>query len=182
MTYRVADVGRVDLGPSNSGSLGYLTFDAVQERLIEAVHLWRRSPGGGSWPFAGDAPWHLMTRRTRVAIAEEVGIRGRDLQLHMQAEDAEETKRWEGRDHRGPLSRDEVALCDETTEWLGLVPDRDRKLVILALTQLSSGRATIDWRRVKAQLGAEIGSKGLYRRYSRAISGIAKTLNGSSAL
>jgi hypothetical protein len=50
-------------------------------------------PGGGRWPFAGDAPWQLMTRRTRI---EAGGLKGRELQLRMQAEDAEETRRWQG--------------------------------------------------------------------------------------
>jgi hypothetical protein len=50
-----------------------------------------------AWPFAADAPWHLMTRKTRI---EEGGLKGRELQLRMQAEDAEETKRWEGRERR----------------------------------------------------------------------------------
>src|SRR4051794_25298419 len=77
------------------GRIAFWTFEAVQERLVEAMRLWWRSPGGGRWPFAGDAPWQLMTRRTRI---ESGGLKGRELQLHMQAEDAEETRRWQGRE------------------------------------------------------------------------------------
>jgi hypothetical protein len=154
----------------------FWTFDAVQERLIEAMRLWWRSPGGGRWPFAGDAPWHLMTRRTRIEAGD---FKGRELQLREQADDAEEAKRWEGRDRKGPLSRDEVALRDEATEWLLWVPERDRRLVIIALTQLAAGHANPSWMKIKTMVGVEFGADGLRKRYSRAVSGVAQRLNGS---
>jgi hypothetical protein len=84
----------------------FWTFDAVKERLVEAMRLWWRSPGEGRWPFASDAPWHLMTRRTRIEAGE---FKGREYQLRLQAEDAEEAKRWEGRDRSGPLTRETSA-------------------------------------------------------------------------
>jgi hypothetical protein len=167
--------------PFQTGRDAFWTFDAVEERLIEAMRLWWRSPGEGRWPFASDAPWHLMTRRTRVSIAVEGGLKGRELQLHMQAEDAEETRRWQGRERPGPLSREEVALRDETTEWLTFVSADSRKVVVAALAQRAAGRTNVDWRRVRAQLGAEIGTKGVYRRYSRAVAGIAERLNAGLA-
>jgi hypothetical protein len=160
---------------------GFWTYAAVEERLVEAMLLWRRSPGDARWPFAADAPWHLMTRRTRI---EAGGLKGRELQLHMQAEDAEETRRWQGVDRRGPLSRDEVSLRDETSEWLGWVAADARRVVIAVLLQLAGGRASIDWRRVKAMVGTDaisgIGNKGVYRRYTRAISAITKRLNADA--
>jgi hypothetical protein len=151
----------------------FWTFDAVEERLIEAMRLWWRSPGGGTWPFAADAPWHLMTRRTRV---EAGGLKGRELQLHMQAEDADETRRWQGRERPGPLTRDEVGMRDEATEWLGFVPARDRKLVILVLVQKAAGR-TVSWLKLKPLMGVEFGADGLRKRYSRAVSGVTQRLN-----
>jgi hypothetical protein len=160
----------------------FWTFQLVEERLIEALRLWRRSPGEGRWPFASDAPWHLMTRRTRVAIGIEGGLKGRELQLHMQAEDAEEAKRMEGREHSGPLNRDDIARRDEASEWLGWVGERDRRLVILALAQLAGGQRQVAWTRLKPLLGIQFGADGLRKRYSRAITGIAARLNlGSGA-
>jgi hypothetical protein len=182
MTYSDRIVGRAGDEPSEDGSHDFWTFEAVRERLIEALMLWKRSPGGGKWPFAKDAPWHLMTRRTRLMTADYKA--GRELQLHLQREDDEEAKRWEGRDSRGPLSRDEIARRDEATEWLTWMAEDARRVVILALAQLASGREAIDWRRVKASLsandGSEIGNKGVYRRYSRAITGVAVRLNGGA--
>jgi hypothetical protein len=157
------------------GRVDFWTFGAVKERLIDALMLWRRSPGGGKWPFAKDAPWHLMTRRTRMSAADYK--QGRELQLHMQREDDDEAKRWEGRDRRGGLSRDEVARRDEATEWLTWMAEDARRVVILALSQLASGKDNVNWARVKAALGSEIGNKGVYRRYSRAIAAVAARLN-----
>lgn len=155
----------------------FWTFDAVKERLIEAMLLWKRSPGGGKWPFAGDAPWQLMTRRTRVLVGIEGGLKGRELQLFMQAEDAEETRQWQGRDRPGPLSRDDVARRDEATEWLTWVAEDSRKVVVAVLAQLARGAQRIDWARVKREIGSEGGNKGVYRRSTRALSGIAERLN-----
>lgn len=163
------------------GRDGYWSFDAIEERLIEAMHLWRRSPGDGRWPFAGDAPWQLMTRKTRVSIGIEGGLKGRELQLHMQAEDAEEAKRWEGRERTGPLDRDDVARRDEASEWLRHVSEQDRKLVVLVLVKRAAGVKRIDWGRIRAQLGSGIENKGLYRRYTRAVSSIVTRLNGGAA-
>jgi hypothetical protein len=171
---RESGSGHVSATVPVGGRVDFWTFEAVQDRLVEAMRLWWRSPGEGRWPFAADAPWHLMTRKTRI---EAGGLKGRELQLHIQAEDAEETRRWQGRERSGPLSRDDVAIRDEATEWLGLVGDDSRKVVVAALQQLAAGRANIDWRRVKVALGIEIGTKGVYRRYARAITAIATALN-----
>jgi hypothetical protein len=167
-------------GPSQEREDGFWTFAAVEERLVEAMLLWRRSPGGGSWPFAGDAPWHLMTRKTRIS---EAGLKGMDVQRRLQDEDAEEAKRMEGRDRRGPLTRDDVARRDEATEWLGWVQPDNRKVVILALVQRASGRTNIDWAFIKSAIGADIGNKGVYRRYTTSITAVVKRLNtGNSAV
>lgn len=175
MTYANNIAGRVTDKPSEVGMGDFWTFAAVEERLIETMRLWRRSPGGGKWPFASDAPWQLMTRRTRI---EAGGLKGRELQLHMQAEDAEETRRWQGVERAGPLSRDDVARRDETTEWLTWVAEDSRRIVVLALIERAAGRKRTDWARIKRAVGVEVGNKGVYRRYTRAITGIAKRLNG----
>jgi pantothenate kinase type III len=50
--------------------------------------------------------------------------------------------------------------------------------VVLALTERAAGRRRTDWARIKRMVGLDAGNKGVYRRYTRAISGIAKRLNG----
>jgi hypothetical protein len=180
MNYERTDGGRLSLEASDGGRPdvgdGFWTYEAVLERLVEALRLWWRSPGEGRWPFASDAPWHLMTRRTRIA---EAGLRGMDLQRRLQAEDDEEAKRMEGRDDRGPLTRDDVARRDEATEWLGWIAPDSRKVVVAALAQLAAGRTNVDWARVKRTVGAEAGNKGVYRRFSRAVHGVVERLNAA---
>lgn len=169
----------LDNPPNQSSQLreeDFWTFDAVKERLIDAFELWRRSPGGGKWPFASDAPWHLMTRRTRLSAADYKA--GRELQLHIQREDDEEARRRDGRERSGPLNREEVARRDEATEWLTWMAEDARRVVVLALTQLASGREAIDWKIVRKRLGTEVASNGMWKRYSRAITAVANRLNG----
>jgi hypothetical protein len=96
-------------------------------------------------------------RRTRI---EAGGLKGRELQLHMQAEDAEETRRWQGVERAGPLSRDDVARRDATTEWLTWVADDSRRIVVLALIERAAGRKRTDWARIKRMVGVEAGQQG----------------------
>lgn len=178
MTYANRVGGRVEIGPSDCGrddDYGFWTFAAVEERLIEAMRLWWRSPGEGKWPFAADAPWQWMTRRTRLA---EGMVKGMDITRLLQDDDAEETRRWQGRERPGPLTRDEIARRDEASEWLTWAPARDRRLVILALVMLAAGKPRVEWMRLKPLLGVEFGADGLRMRYSRAVTGIARRLNG----
>jgi pantothenate kinase type III len=53
-----------------------------------------------------------------------------------------------------------------------------RRIVVLALIERAAGRQRTDWARIKRAVGVEVGNKGVYRRYTRAITGIAKRLNG----
>lgn len=151
------------------------TVEEVEQRLVDALHLWARSPGERRWPFASDAPWHLMTRKTRVAIGVEGGLKGRELQLHMQAQDAEEAKRGP---KPLPLSRGEVAMRDQASEWLGYVPERDRRLVVLALFDISLGRR-VSWLRMRRRLDVALTGEALSYRYRKALEAIAKRLNAS---
>ena len=131
----------------------YWTFDLVQERLVEAMELWRRSPGGGKWPFASDGPWHLIRK---------------------------EWSDWDARDPKPlrslPLTRDEVRRRDEASGWFAIINERDRPLVVLAITYLARGYGQVPWKRMLAPLGLKFGSDGLRMRYGRAIRALAMDL------
>lgn len=152
MNYSDTNAGRIAAEASAGGSI--VTFADVEARLVEALRCWRRMPGGGRWPFAADGPWHLIRK---------------------------EWADWDARDpaplRRLPLRRDEIAAMEEATEWLRLVPDRDRRIVVLALLQLAAGRRQVSWSEVKRRLGVGIGARGVGMRYRRAISNIAKALS-----
>ncbi len=144
------------IDPRLEAAAGLLwTFDMVEERLVEAVHLWRRSPGGGRSPFATDGPWHLV----------KSDLWGPDVDKDAPLRPL-------------PLRRREVATRDEASAWLLLVPERDRRLVVLAVTALASGFSQVPWMRLRRAMGVTFGAGGLRWRYNKSIEGICKALNG----
>jgi hypothetical protein len=153
------------------------SVEEVERRLVEALHLWSRSPGEGRWPFASDAPWHLMTRKVR---ADAGRVKGMDLARVLQDDDEHETRQWQGRDRPVPLSRSEVALRDQASAWLALVPEADRRLVVLALFDLARGRR-VSWLRLKHSLEVTLTGEALSWRYRKALKAIADHLNRAGA-
>lgn len=146
------------------------TFDAVEDRLIEAMRFaWRDQ--SGTWPFASDGPWHLMR-----AVAGDYDARGGDLA------DAAPMPRL-------PLTRAERARMDETVRWLSFLPEQaatgrprmgggcDARLVILATRKLAAhrgeGRGQVRWSLLLRPMGLRKGAGALAKRYTRAISAIA---------
>lgn len=137
-----------------------LTYDDVEARLVEAMRLWHRSPGEGRWPYAGDAPWHLMQRE---AHKGDYDARGGDM-----AQTAPRAL---------PLDRDEVDERDLVSNWLRHVKEADRRIVVLAITHLASGAARVPWVQVRDQMGIALGAGGVQRRYSKALTSIARGEN-----
>ena len=90
----------------------YYSFSDVEDGLVEAARLWRRSPGGGRWPFASDGPWHLMTRATRAGSTidawrveiDEIALKPEPATL--------------------PLTRAQIAARDAASAWLLLIGNR----------------------------------------------------------
>lgn len=147
---------------------GLWTYEMVEARLVEAMELWRRSPGGGRWPFASDAPWHLMRRFNEAGQGFEFhDARGGD----MKSSDVPLRPL--------PLSIEEVAERDAVSEWVPrYVPERDRRLVSVVLVIKASG-ARVSWLRLRRRFGQEIGGHGLRKRYARAINCICIALNAA---
>lgn len=138
------------------------TYEAVEARLIEAMELWRRSPGGGHWPFASDAPWHMMQRSVGDYDARGGDGVSSDVPLRPL-----------------PLSIEEVAERDAVSEWVVRhVPERDRRLVSAVLVIKAAG-ARVSWLRLRQRFGQEIGGHGLRKRYARAINCICIALNAA---
>lgn len=144
---------------------GIWTFAMVRDALVDTMLLWRRSPGDGVWPFASDAPWHLMVRETGKGDYDARGGDGVSSDVAIRPL---------------PLTREEVAARDERSAWLLHIPaEDDRRLVIMALTYLAAGRQRVPWRRIKRRLRVPFGEYGLRRRYERALSVICQALNGA---
>ena len=153
---------------------GAITPTDVERELVEVLHLWRRSPGGGYWPFASDGPWHLVVRETHAGDWDARGVDG----------DAPPPRA------RG-LTKAEVDRRDAVSGWLCYAPERDRALVVDVLWQLANGAKRPNYMALRSlhrnRNGRALGADGLRKRYDRALSAIAQRLNrlggsGHSAL
>lgn len=152
-----------------ASNLGYWTFETVEERMTEALRIWWRTPGRvgpskGS-PFASDIPAELIVAEDGDWGGDGVDGASSDAPIRSAA-----------------MTRVEVAERDTASDWMSFVPERDRKLVGVALGYLARDEPRVPWMRVKRDVGVDIGAGGLERRYSRAIAGIANKLNRSKQL
>lgn len=152
MAYQSGTIGNV---PSDAGRDSFWTFEAVQERLVEALTLWRRAPDRERGWLHVKAYWPEMRRHHHYGDYADAEATPRAL----------------------PLSRADVARMTEAAEWLAFVPERDRRLVVLALSEFAGGASQVSWSRLKRAMDIQFGVHGLRKRYSRAITGICTALN-----
>lgn len=167
MTYAGRTSGRVDGHPSGAGrgALGtdFLTYDDVEQALVEAMLLWRRAPDR-------ERGWlHVRSYWPEIRRAEFIRVVGGELDWPEQKPDMRPL----------PLTRAEVATMTETSDWLGYVPERDRKLVAAAIAALASGKKRVPWMQLKRLMGVKFGADGLRMRYGRAIATICNALNAA---
>lgn len=161
MGYGQIDNGRVGLDASGDGRL--LSFDDVQERLVEAIRVvWRQPDRERGW-LTVRAYWPDIQRHTAFGDYDERGGDGvsSDVKLRPAA-----------------LTRREVADAEEALGWLDMIAPEDRKLVGLALTALAGGRRQVPWSRLLRPMGKTRGVDGLRRRYERAIGKVCRAVNG----
>ncbi len=138
------------------GADAVVTFGEVEQAMVEAIELWRRSPGSGRGsPWASDAPWDLGDQP----------LYGPDVDKDAPVRAA-------------PLTRAEVAVRDARSAWLLLVPERDRRLVGLAVNQMSqTGHKRPSFKDLRRPMGIALGADGLRMRYNRALFAVAQYLN-----
>jgi hypothetical protein len=162
------------------------TWRLVEGRLIEAAELWRRSPSaavspGRSSPFASDGPWELLTRRARAGSDWESWRREIEDAAVAAARDKGAFAASAGW-MRGGLNTIEVARRDEASEWLALVPEADRLLVIAAIWHQAMTGQRVDWMRMKRAAGVSYGAEGVRKRFVRALTVVADALNSRRRL
>jgi hypothetical protein len=149
----------------SEASTGLLTFDQVEERLIEAMLLWRRAPDRERGWLTVRAFWPEIARQ-----GWRVGVDGE------WDERADEEERQEPRPL--PLTRAQVAEMNQVGEWFVILPEADRKLVAMAIAALASGKKRIPWSRLLKPMGMKRGAGSLAKRYGRALGYLAFRLNG----
>lgn len=161
MTYEVDQAGSPSNEVSSSGRPTFWSFDDVEERLVEALELWRRSPDRERGWLHVKAFWPEIRRS---GVFQIVGG---------EIDHPEEKPELKPR----PLTRAEVRDMMEASDWLRHVPDADRRLVAIVLGYKVLGKQP-SWTAIKRRLGISFGVHGLRKRYSRAITSICAALNG----
>jgi hypothetical protein len=161
-----------------------LSWSEVERHLVEAVRYYWRSdrralsgPGGRPGGFATDAPWRLLTREGR-AEAGQMAVM--DL-WRIEQDEAVKDAKLRGLASSVPLTSEEVTWMDGRLAWLLLVPEADRKLVEVVVKAKARGAERIEWTRIRSRLPSDIGNKGLYRRYVRALQALARALGVEAA-
>jgi hypothetical protein len=163
-----------------------LSWKEVEEELVEAVRLSWRMPGAGvrASGFATDGPWNLLTRVVR-ASAGATDRAGADEWAALRFEiEQQQVRDFRNNPGTVPLTAEQVTWMERRLDWLLKVAERDRKLVWLALVQRAGDRrgegdagvGRIEWAKVKRWLPVDLGRHALFRRYVRALQGLAKAL------
>lgn len=163
MTYSKELAGRpvpsVSDGGSPADDAGFMTFEAVLERLVDAMrHWWRSHDSDGRFSLGGrvSAIWRQTLSEPAFIDIQEAALRPL------------------------PLSRADIARMTEASEWLAYIGERDRKLVTLALVKLAAGAKQVPWNDLWLKLGrGRPGPDGLRWRFNQAITAIANRLNAA---
>lgn len=165
MIYQGQERGRVENLPSGNGrDDGLWTWQMVEDRWVEAMRLWRRAPDRERGWLQVRSWWP-------------------DIRIEAEIDHGTGDRNYIDKDARPrvpPLTRGQVGEMEAAAEWFAVVPDRDKRLVVLALAQLASDRPSVSWARVRARLEEEISPRGLGMRYSRALTRVANALNAGT--
>jgi hypothetical protein len=156
-----------------------MTADDVEARLIEAVRVWRRLEGGKARAWAGDAPWHLSLRREGADYwVQRLGL----IELGLSVAQAV-------RDPRPDAAM--IGRATEAGEWLALIAEADRALVLAGVTPLAVGHGRVPWTRLletrdtwsdATMLALPRSAYRLSVRYKKAVAALAKRLSSPARL
>lgn len=141
------------------------TFDAVQDRLVEAMlTCWRNPDRERGWQRVRST-WPEITREEGAGDYDARGAGGSSSDVAIRP---------------AALTRRDVEEMEEAFGWMDAVQPFDRIVVALAVTQLARGRREVSWRTVLRSMGLRHGADGVRMRYGRAIAAVAERLNGGN--
>lgn len=147
----------------NRGEL--LSYGDVIERLVEAWGFLRRMPDReAGWVRSGQVS--SLYRLCQLTPREAWSL----YRIDSDDYDRDAQPRQPG------LRAAEVDRMNETLAWVEWVPERDRKLVGVALSRLERGDATVPWIALAPVLALGVGPDALRMRFDRAITRIAARL------
>lgn len=141
----------------------FLTFDDVQDRLVEAMlTCWRHPDRERGW-LRVKAMWPDV-----MAEPGDYDARGGDL-----VSDGAALR-------PAALTRRDIDEMEEAFGWVEAIAPDDRKLVGLAVSMLARGRREVPWRNLLRPMGLTRGADGLRMRYGRAMAAVAARANGGN--
>lgn len=145
---------------------GAITFDLVQERLVEAWGFLRRMPDReGAW-----------LKDVRASAVYGRGQLSRQELWALYKVDSDDYDR-EQRPKLPGLRSVEVDRMEEALGWVGHVDARDRKLLGVVLAQLQGERSRPSWTGAARAIGWGGHPDALAKRYSRAVTAICVKLS-----
>lgn len=150
------------------------SIEELEESLVAVHALWRRTPGAGRWPFAGDGPWHL-------AQGEVGDIKGDYSETLVETGTGKsmQVRKVESREPRAPLSAAEVDERDRVTGWLQSVRDPQlRRCLWEASAALARGEGRVPWQAIALWIGWKRTPNALKQAYARTLAGVVCELNG----
>ena len=154
--------GRID---NNLPGKDFMTFDDVQDRLVEAMlTCWRYPDRERGWQTLRCA-WPEISRDVWAGDYDARGGDGTSADVALRP---------------ASQTRIDIAEMEEAFGWLDAIAPDDRKLIGLAIRELARGKREVSWRRLKAAMGIAQGSDGLRMRYGRAITAICIARNGGN--
>jgi hypothetical protein len=138
---------------------GFYSYKLVKERLVEALQLWLRMPDGDSrFGLHGkiSSLWRQYIPET--AFVDVVTLAPRALRP----------------------GRADIGRMQEATDWITMIPERDRRMVLQALGWLAADQR-VPWIRLWDEQGrGRPGPDGLRKRFDASITVIANGLNAAS--
>lgn len=161
MGYAGSIGGRVDAEASGVGSV--LSFDDVQDRLVEAIRVtWRQPDRERAW-LTVRACWPDIQRHTAFGDYDDRGGEGTSSDVKLRP---------------ASLTRAEVGAAEEALAWVAAVKsDDDRLLIGKVLRRLAAGGSSIDWAGLREGRARWKSADGLRMRYRRAMGLIARRAN-----
>lgn len=145
-----------------------MTFDQVEERLIEAMLVCWRSPDRERGWLRVRSLWpEVMREREAGDFGEHGGDRLSDVELRPAS-----------------LTRREVAEMEQAFAWVGVLGGDERRLVGLVLTEKARGAKQVQWKRLLRAMHEERGwldvrADALRMRYGRAMTRVAQAANAA---
>lgn len=137
------------------------SIEELEEAFVACHGLWRRSPGEGKWPFAGDGPWHLMQGEAGDFAGD--GVDGASSSSAP----------------RTPLDAAEVGERDRVTGWLAMIGNVQlRRVVHIATSRLHAGEARVPWKALAGWVGWDKTPAALARAYRRELALLLCKLHG----